>query len=113
MTAAITDSPDRRGEPRSMCEIGSGGSPAAAACGRTGEDEPARLTDRELEVLKLVAQGLSYEDIGSRLFISPNTVKFHLRTIYLRLGVRNRVAAARLLTDRGDLSPQLSSGGDI
>jgi two-component system, NarL family, nitrate/nitrite response regulator NarP len=70
------------------------------------------LSRRQLEVLKLVAEGLSYEDIGGRLFISPNTVKFHLRTIYLRLGVRNRVAAARLLTDRGDLWSQLSSGAD-
>lgn len=68
------------------------------------------LSRRQLEVLKLVAEGLSYEDIGSRLFISPNTVKFHLRTIYLRLGVRNRVAAARLLSDRGDSSPELASG---
>lgn len=70
------------------------------------------LSRRQLEVLKLVAEGLSYEDIGGRLFISPNTVKFHLRTIYLRLGVRNRMAAARLLTDRGDFSPQLSSEED-
>jgi two-component system, NarL family, nitrate/nitrite response regulator NarP len=70
------------------------------------------LSRRQLEVLKLVAEGLSYEDIGGRLFISPNTVKFHLRTIYLRLGVRNRVAAARLLTERGDSWSQLSSGAD-
>jgi two-component system, NarL family, nitrate/nitrite response regulator NarP len=77
------------------------------------ENDPLDLLSRrQLEVLKLVAEGLSYEDISGRLFISPNTVKFHLRTIYLRLGVRNRVAAARLLTDRGDLSPQLSSGED-
>jgi DNA-binding NarL/FixJ family response regulator len=79
---------------------------------RRENDPLALLSRRQLEVLKLVAEGLSYEDIGARLFISPNTVKFHLRTIYLRLGVRNRVAAARLLTDRGDLSPNLTSGED-
>ena len=36
-------------------------------------------------------------EIGTRLFISLNTVKFHVRSIFLRLGVRNRMAAARLL----------------
>src|SRR6185437_12931499 len=68
------------------------------------------LSERQLEVLGLVAQGLSYEEIGARLFISPNTVKFHLRTIYLRLGVRNRVAAARMLTERGH--PSMPSAAD-
>ncbi len=65
-----------------------------------GDDPVGSLSDRQLEVLRLVAQGYSYEEIGSRLFISANTVKFHLRSIYLRLGVRNRVAAARMLAER-------------
>ncbi len=55
------------------------------------------LSERQLEVLKLLADGFSYEEIGARLFISLNTVKFHVRSIFLRLGVRNRMAAARLL----------------
>jgi two-component system, NarL family, nitrate/nitrite response regulator NarP len=65
-----------------------------------GEDPVGSLSDRQLEVLRLVAEGYSYEEIGARLFISANTVKFHLRSIYLRLGVRNRVAAARMLVER-------------
>lgn len=66
-----------------------------------GRDDPLEsLSERQLEVLELVSEGFSYEEIGARLFISANTVKFHLRTIYLRLGVRNRVAAARLLSER-------------
>ena len=57
------------------------------------------LSERQLEVLKLLADGFSYEEIGARLFISLNTVKFHVRSIFLRLGVRNRMAAARLLAN--------------
>lgn len=55
------------------------------------------LSERQMEVLVLLADGCSYEEIGARLFISLNTVKFHVRAIFLRLGVRNRMAAARLL----------------
>jgi DNA-binding NarL/FixJ family response regulator len=57
------------------------------------------LSDRQLEVLGLLAEGCSYEEIGTRLFISVNTVKFHTRSIFERLGVRNRMAAVRVLTD--------------
>ena len=65
-------------------------------------DDPIdTLSERQLEVLTLVAEGFSYEEIGARLFISSNTVKFHLRSIYMRLGVRNRMAAARMLTEHG------------
>lgn len=65
-------------------------------------DDPIdALSVRQLEVLTLVAEGYSYEEIGTRLFISPNTVKFHLRSIYMRLGVRNRMAAARLFSEHG------------
>lgn len=69
-----------------------------------GDDPVGSLSDRQLEVLRLVAEGYSYEEIGTRLFISANTVKFHLRSIYLRLGVRNRVAAARMLAERRGLA---------
>jgi two-component system response regulator DesR len=65
-----------------------------------GDDPVGSLSERQLEVLRLVAEGHSYEEIGTRLFISANTVKFHLRSVYLRLGVRNRVAAARVLAAR-------------
>jgi DNA-binding NarL/FixJ family response regulator len=58
------------------------------------------LSERQMEVLVLLAGGCSYEEIGARLFISLNTVKFHVRSIFLRLGVRNRMAAARMLANR-------------
>ena len=76
----------------------------------TQTDDPlGSLSERQLEVLRLVAEGHSYEEIGRCLFISANTVKFHLRSIYMRLGVRNRVAAARMLSQGGRTQTQASS----
>lgn len=51
------------------------------------------LTARELDVLALVAQGLTNREIGERLFISPATVRTHLEHVYEKLGVRSRVGA--------------------
>ena len=53
-----------------------------------------RLTDRELEVLKLVAQGLNNREIAKRLFISENTVKNHVRNILEKLHLHSRMDAA-------------------
>ena len=53
-----------------------------------------RLVERE--VLDLVTAGMSNEEVAKHLVISSNTVKFHLRTIYSRLGVHNRVEATRV-----------------
>jgi DNA-binding NarL/FixJ family response regulator len=63
---------------------------------------PARetLSERQREVLELIAQGLPNEVIAERLFISKNTVKFHVAAIYQRLGVSNRVQAAHALRDQ-------------
>ncbi|NIV35903.1 MAG: LuxR family transcriptional regulator, partial [Anaerolineae bacterium] len=58
------------------------------------------LSDRELEVLQLLAEGLTNPEIGRRLFISLPTVKSHTRNIYGKLGVHSRkqaVAQARAL----------------
>ncbi|MGN6429650.1 MAG: LuxR C-terminal-related transcriptional regulator [Gaiellaceae bacterium] len=54
------------------------------------------LSRREQQVLDLVAEGRTNQEVGRLLFISPVTVKAHLRHIYEKLGVRNRVEAARL-----------------
>jgi DNA-binding NarL/FixJ family response regulator len=57
-------------------------------------DVPApRLTERELEVLKLVAQGMSNRDIAEVLFISENTVKNHVRNILEKLHLHSRMEA--------------------
>jgi NarL family two-component system response regulator LiaR len=58
------------------------------------------LSPRQLEVLERLALGRSNEEIARELFISTNTVKFHLRAIYERPSVHNRVEAARLLAAR-------------
>ena len=65
-----------------------------------GEDTLECLSERQLDVLKLLADGLSYEEIGARLFITVNTVKFHVRSIFARLGVGNRTTAARVFAER-------------
>ena len=52
-----------------------------------------RLTDRELEVLKLVAQGMSNREIAGQLFISENTVKNHVRNILEKLHLHSRMEA--------------------
>jgi len=71
-----------------------------AALGKT--EPPAALpldtlTQREREVLDLMSQGLSNEDIAQRLYISERTVKFHTGNIYSKLGVKNRTEAVLLL----------------
>lgn len=68
----------------------------AAMSKRTDErkEVPApRLTDREMEVLRLVAEGLNNRDIGQRLFISENTVKNHIRNILEKLHLHSRMEA--------------------
>ena len=66
--------------------------PAAAA---VAPAYPAGLTAREVEVLRLVAAGLTDAQVAERLFLSPYTVKAHLRSIYGKLGVPSRNAATR------------------
>ena len=61
----------------------------------------AQLSPRQREVLELLALGMDNDQIATRLYISRNTVKFHVRTIYRRLGVHNRVEAARVLAGAG------------
>jgi ATP/maltotriose-dependent transcriptional regulator MalT len=62
--------------------------------GANQERSVMSLSPREKEVLALLAQGLSNAEIGRTLFISPVTVKVHVRHIYDKLGVRSRAAAA-------------------
>jgi len=56
---------------------------------------PDGLTAREVEVLRVVAQGLTNEQVAQRLVISPRTVDTHLTSIYGKIGVTSRVAVTR------------------
>ena len=64
------------------------------------------LSERELEVLQLIAQGLSNREIGERLFLALNTVKGHNSRIYAKLGVRNRTQAINKARALSILPPQ-------
>jgi LuxR family maltose regulon positive regulatory protein len=54
---------------------------------------PYSLSEREIQVLKLLGEGLSNQEIASQLYISLNTVKAHLKSVYGKLEVNNRVQA--------------------
>ncbi len=66
-----------------------------------GAELPAGMSAREVEVLRLVARGLSYADVGEALFISPRTVARHLQSIYNKLGVDSRAEAAAFAYEHG------------
>lgn len=60
---------------------------------------PAGLTGREVEVLRLAAQGLSTREIGERLSIAPKTAGHHIQHIYDKIGVSTRAGAALFATE--------------
>ena len=74
--------------------------PPAASRPATAGAHPDGLTDREIEILRRLAQGLTYSQIAAALIISPHTVNAHLRTIYGKLGVTSRHAATRHAIER-------------
>ena len=59
------------------------------------------LTKRETEVLELAAQGYSNKLIAEKLFISYHTVKFHLESIYRKLGIHNKLQATVIGLQKG------------
>jgi DNA-binding NarL/FixJ family response regulator len=70
--------------------------PPSAAAPKTSTSElPGGLTRRELEILRLVAEGHSNSQLARMLWVTEQTVKFHLSNIYRKLGVANRTEASR------------------
>jgi len=67
-------------------------------------DRPAGLSERESEILRLIATGLTNAEIAHRLLRSPHTIDTHVRRIYRKLGVQSRGAATRMAAEHGLLS---------
>jgi DNA-binding CsgD family transcriptional regulator len=61
----------------------------------------ASLTRAELDVVKLVSEGLGNKEVAARLFISPRTVQAHLTHVYTKVGLTSRVQLAQEATRRG------------
>jgi two-component system, NarL family, nitrate/nitrite response regulator NarL len=74
---------------------------AVAAGLRTQDGRGVRLSDRERQILQMTAEGLSAARIGEALYLSPATIKTHLRSIYEKLGVSERAAAVAVAMRRG------------
>jgi len=74
---------------------------------RFGLTKPIELTPRELDVIRLVAEGLSNKEIGHLLTISPRTVNFHLDNLFAKLDVRSRTEAAILAMRQGWIERKL------
>jgi DNA-binding NarL/FixJ family response regulator len=72
-----------------------------AAAGADDNPLVEALTPRELQVLELVADGLPNKAIGTALGVSDETVKFHLTSVFGKLGASNRTDAVRLALRRG------------
>lgn len=91
--------------PRSFVSAG-----LAQAMARRVSPESMRLSDREHEVLNLLADGLSAAAIGERLYLSESTAKSHIAKIYQRLGAQNR-AQALVTAMRTGLLSSVGPGG--
>lgn len=78
-------------------EIAGSHTVTARAVPSIGNESIQLLTKREMEILKLVAEGLTNEEIGKKIFISEKTVKTHLTNIFDKLKVNNRFKAALML----------------
>ncbi|MFV2176558.1 response regulator [Actinomadura sp. LOL_016] len=81
----------------------------AAAPARDADDGAPRLTDRETEVLRLVAKGLTYKQIAQRLVLSHRTVQNHVQNTLGKLQLHNRVELVRYAIEKG-LDEDLGKG---
>jgi DNA-binding NarL/FixJ family response regulator len=96
-----------RAEVRSGRHDGDAAEAVLAAAGHRAvrrREGPAGLTPREVEVLRLVARGLSIKEVAKRLVISAKTASNHVEHIYTKIGASNR-AAASLYAMRHGLLP--------
>jgi LuxR family transcriptional regulator, maltose regulon positive regulatory protein len=78
----------------------------AASAGDPIRAAPAVLSAREVQILQRLAQGHSNLAVGQQLFLSPNTIKWHLGQIYVKLGAKNRTQAVHVARQHNLLPPQ-------
>ncbi|MEW4925052.1 response regulator transcription factor [Algibacter sp. 2305UL17-15] len=82
-------------------EVISGGAPMSIKIAKmvvgSFQKKPSKieLSNREIEVLTLLSEGNSYDSIAEKLFISKNTIKFHLKNIYIKLQVNSNIEAVQ------------------
>ena len=76
-----------------------------------GDSTAAPLTDRERVVLQALSEGLTNREIGRELWISEETVKFHLKNLFRKLGAASRADAVRHARERGLVSPGRRASG--
>jgi DNA-binding NarL/FixJ family response regulator len=93
---------DPRVTPRLLNVLRTSASPTRA---RPAEFE--RLTEREVDVLELVARGSTNTEIATELYLSERTVKGHVSSIFAKLGARDRAAAIVLAYDAGFITPHV------
>ena len=77
--------------------------------GRTAEADDAGLTPREREILRLVAEGGTNVEVARKLWVTEQTVKFHLSNVYRKLNVSNRTEAGRWAHAHGLLGERRGS----
>jgi DNA-binding NarL/FixJ family response regulator len=103
-TGYIVKSVDPGDLPSALRQASNGDVHYAMPLGSAGENNGARyggLTAREDSILLAVARGLSNQAIAKELWVTEQTVKFHLHNVYRKLGVKNRTEAARFVYEHG------------
>lgn len=91
---------------KSIQEVHNGGAPMSTNIARKviqsfHKWQPSPLSDRETEILKLLSNGMNYRSIAAQLFLSPHTVKTHIKNIYGKLHVNSRAAAVKKAIEDG------------
>ncbi len=84
----------------SITEAHKGGAPMSATIARQviqsfHNSQPSPLSDRETEILKLLSKGMNYRSVAEEIFLSPHTVKTHIKNIYQKLHVNSRAEAIK------------------